>query len=693
MIRAGDNFYSRHHSPFTDNMLSQLKLSVINRLKSPKSIDYKSIPWPNFFMERGEFLSEAILSNQNHSIEDRAKNLINALKEANRIEQIYLPKHNAYIKAISLKSNPKNSIDMRKQLYRFIDGNFNYQSQDLFRRDLSIRDMKVQVMETLNSSQHTSFYNWLVEENFVHDPRALQQINDKKSNNSQISRPQSWAQFQDLPSEQTIYCSHGGGFFFLSDFLSKNRPGYRLEYEGRGIQIHPRTGPEQFWNISRESREEYYSSSSHAYGDYPARLSFEIQGQYLDRAPNCYEAGLRQDFIDHMQNIKLLNTETNEIIEAKDYESFIEMINFNANTHNTVRDINSQVLLMNERTIIKRSNVDKQVNKIPAPEYKKTAKDIVSDLVHDKNLDPGQILDEAKRILIGTNSNNEIINLEDLIMIDKSQTPLKIEFEDGPENNSSYRNGADVTLAELKLNGRTVGTLNGSLDKNLRDQLSYNPGPLFKDINIRLNDDTIINIDVKSDKNEYGHSIDYCSLEFPFKGTNLPSGMTPTVIKESDVDKQVNQIAEPKYKNMTKHAVYDLVHDKNLDPEKILENKDEIIKQLDKFAELDIDLNGQDSTVSPEIKEEFIALLDTTLELIAKGQDSALKKLNDQDQPIDFPQIEKNPYRYPYKANKANVLIDTIFLLTGLNKYPNAEKQASHNDRVVPILMRVASQL
>ena len=159
MIRAGDNFYSRHHSPFTDNMLSQLKLSVINRLKSPKSIDYKSIPWPNFFMERGEFLSEAILSNQNHSIEDRAKNLINALKEANRIEQIYLPKHNAYIKAISLKSNPKNSIDMRKQLYRFIDGNFNYQSQDLFRRDLSIRDMKVQVMETLNSSQHHAIFD------------------------------------------------------------------------------------------------------------------------------------------------------------------------------------------------------------------------------------------------------------------------------------------------------------------------------------------------------------------------------------------------------------------------------------------------------------------------------------------------------------------------------------------------------
>ena len=511
MIRAGDNFYSRHHSPFTDNMLSQLKLSVINRLKSPKSIDYKSIPWPNFSMERGKFLSEAILSNQNHSIEDRAENLINALKEANRIEQIYLPKHNAYIKAISLKSNPKNSIDMRKQLYRFIDGNFNYQSQDLFRGDLSIRDMKVQVMETLNSSKHTSFYNWLVEENFVHDPRALQQINDKRANNSQILRPESWAQIQDLPSEQTIYCSHGGGFFFLSDFLSKDQSGYRLEYEGRGIQVHPRTGPDQFWNISRESREECYSSSSHAYGDYPARLSFEIQGQYLDSAPNCYEAGLRQDFIDHMKNIKLLNIETNETIEAKDYESFIEMINFNSNTQKTLRNINPQALFITEKAII----------------------------------------------------------------------------------------------------------------------------------------------------------------------------------GKSDIDKQVNQIAEPKYKKITKGAGADLVNDKNLDPEKILENKDEIIKQLDKFAELDIDLNGQDSTVSPEIKEEFIALLDTSLELIAKGQDSALKKLNDQDQSMEI----NGKTLYPFKANKANVLIDTIFLLTGLNKYPDAEKQASHNDRVVPILMRVASQL
>lgn len=119
------------------------------------------------------------------------------------------------------------------------------------------------------------------------------------------STRQAWAL-----SDKKITIQHGGGLFYLFDFISGKNPGYALERKGCGIQVAP---------IQR-NREEYYAMrNAPSNVDIPVRLSGEILPIYLDDAPNRYEAGLRPQYLPYLENIKLTVFKDSSPVEESFY--------------------------------------------------------------------------------------------------------------------------------------------------------------------------------------------------------------------------------------------------------------------------------------------------------------------------------------------------------------------------------------
>ena len=102
---------------------------------------------------------------------------------------------------------------------------------------------------------------------------------------------------------KNIPFNHGGGKYFLEDFLKNKSKGYRLENShSTGIQVHP------FPEInSRSSRS--YSGYPHIavnlYGERPAVLTGRIDGKFLTGAPVKEEAGIKSTNIEHIKNPKI----------------------------------------------------------------------------------------------------------------------------------------------------------------------------------------------------------------------------------------------------------------------------------------------------------------------------------------------------------------------------------------------------
>ncbi len=119
--------------------------------------------------------------------------------------------------------------------------------------------------------------------------------------NSIKTRPSHW-RHEKISGDTYVEFSHGGGFLHILKFLTKKTEGYRLERPGLGIQVSP--------GDRENSRDKFYSERSSSHFDYPARLSGTIRAKYLDSANNGYEAGLRSNFIDFIENIVITRLDT-----------------------------------------------------------------------------------------------------------------------------------------------------------------------------------------------------------------------------------------------------------------------------------------------------------------------------------------------------------------------------------------------
>lgn len=104
-----------------------------------------------------------------------------------------------------------------------------------------------------------------------------------------------------VAADDRVYITHGGGYFYILEFLAGKANGYRLERGGdRGLQVHPSV--DRFF----EDRSEHYAKrKSPSYLDIPAAFKATIKAKYLDSANNHYEAGLPPQSIPHLKNIEV----------------------------------------------------------------------------------------------------------------------------------------------------------------------------------------------------------------------------------------------------------------------------------------------------------------------------------------------------------------------------------------------------
>jgi hypothetical protein len=118
--------------------------------------------------------------------------------------------------------------------------------------------------------------------------------NLERKRKAEMERPAVWEEEWSQDPEAWIEISHGGGYYYLQDFLTGKEKGYPLERGGLGIQVSPGTS----------DRDEYYAlRGAPKHFDLPARLTGKIQAKYLDRANNAYEAGLRPEFVQHLEKV------------------------------------------------------------------------------------------------------------------------------------------------------------------------------------------------------------------------------------------------------------------------------------------------------------------------------------------------------------------------------------------------------
>ena len=107
---------------------------------------------------------------------------------------------------------------------------------------------------------------------------------------------------------QLIDISHGGGRYFLKQFLCSATSGYRLERGGGvGIQVHPHiivTGNVTY-GYCKKREIDCYSKSSLFYLDLPVRLTAKIAAKHLLAANNYSEAGISHSAVGELITPKI----------------------------------------------------------------------------------------------------------------------------------------------------------------------------------------------------------------------------------------------------------------------------------------------------------------------------------------------------------------------------------------------------
>ena len=229
-----------------------------------------------------------------HLSEENQTQLIN---EAKIKVKEYLP--DFLMEMIEKLFNEKNHQHLKYKLYNRFSGKYNFflsklkpNERDclLGREKRSFEEFKSVVLKAINIQEdyllEYGWFKWL----FQPSERAKQ-----------------WNAEKFIPTAE-VRVSHGGGFFHIIEFLEGRTTGYPLEAQpdARGIQVSPLAE-----NLEFHERDIYYANvacSNHI--DYPARLTATIQAQYLDSAPNLYEAGLRAEFISRLENIVVSRLDT-----------------------------------------------------------------------------------------------------------------------------------------------------------------------------------------------------------------------------------------------------------------------------------------------------------------------------------------------------------------------------------------------
>ncbi len=253
------------------------------------------------------------------------KFLIKAYKletKANNLFQIFITKIDSCL-------SPKNNIEFQRLLYENygkldLDKIFLENGKKIMKGEYSSKQELLNLIrEFIKYINYNLLYRFLVENNLIEDNIINWDINNRKK--LSLER-KTWAEKQEISPNKNIYCSHGGGWWFLQEFLNQKNIGYPLEHnKGYGIQVHANENLRE--SYTREKRERtFYTESAFKRFDQPAIFHFQIKAQYLDSTANGFEAGLRFQFLEHIQDCKLENLQTGEIIEAKDYKELLEKL-------------------------------------------------------------------------------------------------------------------------------------------------------------------------------------------------------------------------------------------------------------------------------------------------------------------------------------------------------------------------------
>jgi len=119
-----------------------------------------------------------------------------------------------------------------------------------------------------------------------------------------------------------VYISHGGGLFYILQFLLKESKGYEsaTEFVGQGIFVSPRTKEGGDTTLYP-----FYANRYPNHFDIPAVLTARIEAQYLDAVPNNYEAILRSSDIKYLKqiSISLTSCEINIFAPNSDFAIFL----------------------------------------------------------------------------------------------------------------------------------------------------------------------------------------------------------------------------------------------------------------------------------------------------------------------------------------------------------------------------------
>lgn len=107
---------------------------------------------------------------------------------------------------------------------------------------------------------------------------------------------------EPLEGQSTIHISHGGGLFYILQFLMGESRGYAAptEFVGEGIFVSPRLR-----SGGDAVRDPFYANRRPTHFDIPAVLTADIPAEYLGAVPNAYEAVLRNGNLTHLKNISI----------------------------------------------------------------------------------------------------------------------------------------------------------------------------------------------------------------------------------------------------------------------------------------------------------------------------------------------------------------------------------------------------
>lgn len=124
----------------------------------------------------------------------------------------------------------------------------------------------------------------------VEDPEESKKLLDEE-----LEKP-SWCKFVKRDEDEKITIHHGGGLFYIKNFLKGKATGYDVispDLRGRGMFVSP----------GSNTRVAYYAKRTSLKLDIPASFTGEIEARHLGKVPNKYEAILRKEKVQELKNI------------------------------------------------------------------------------------------------------------------------------------------------------------------------------------------------------------------------------------------------------------------------------------------------------------------------------------------------------------------------------------------------------